>query len=129
MLSSFEVQQLNLILKKFVKQIASGPQLQPLRQGESELETASLLEEKSHPLSRSDGKASSNVFSLEKLISVAENLTKSHFAIVQKHQKKMSSDFSNQAYKASELTFNFVRCLVLDNIVENPLLLSAFLTN
>lgn len=41
----------------------------------------------------------------------------------------MSSDFSNQAYKASELTFNFVRCLVLDNIVENPLLLSAFLTN
>lgn len=85
MLSSFEVQQLNLILKKFVKQIASGPQLQPLRQGESELETASLLEEKSHPLSRSDGKASSNVFSLEKLISVAENLTKSHFAIVQKH--------------------------------------------
>jgi len=37
----------------------------------------------------------------------------------------MSASF----YKPSELTFNFIRSLILDNIVENPLLLSAFLTN
>jgi hypothetical protein len=50
---------------------------------------------------------------------------------VVKHQKKMSSELAMSAsfYKPSELTFNFIRSLVLDNIVENPLLLTAFLTN
>jgi hypothetical protein len=71
------------------------------------------------------------LFSLEKLISVAENLTKSHFAVVATHQKKMSSELAvgGAFYKPTELTYNFIRSLVLDNIVENPILLSAFLTN
>jgi hypothetical protein len=33
------------------------------------------------------------------------------------------------ADKPTELTFNFVRSLILDNIVENPILMNAFLTN
>jgi hypothetical protein len=33
------------------------------------------------------------------------------------------------AYKPVDLTFNFIRSLFLDKIVENPVLLDAFLTN
>ena len=90
------------------------------------------MNEKSHPLSRSDSKASCHLYSLEKLITVVDNLTKSHISIVQKHAKKINSELafsSANAFKHTELTFNFVRSLVLDNIVENPLLLHAFLTN
>ena len=72
------------------------------------------------------------MYSLEKLISVVDNLTKSHISIVQKHAKQFNAELAYGAansFKTSELTFNFVRSLVLDNIVENPLLLNAFLTN
>jgi len=92
-----------------------------------------LLKEKSHPLSRSDGQASSHLFSLDKLLSVADNLTRSHIAIVNKHHKRVNrfgtDMMQTDADKPTELTFNFVRSLILDNIVENPILMNAFLTN
>lgn len=41
---------------------------------------------------------------------------------------KFDLEFTN-ANKPAELTFNFVRSLILDNIVENPILMNAILTN
>lgn len=90
-----------------------------------------MQKEKSHPLSRQDGQASCHLFSLDKLMSVAENLTRSHIAIVNKHSKLVNRYGSEQmnADKPAELTFNFVRSLLLDNIIENPVLKNAILTN
>ena len=33
------------------------------------------------------------------------------------------------AYKAIDLNFNFIRSLILDNVLEHPILLKAFLEN
>ena len=85
-------------------------------------------DEKSHPLSRTDGRSSSHLFSLEKLISVAENLTKAHVHIINKHSKFQDGN-NAAACKPTDLTYNFIRSLILDNIVENPILMNAFLTN
>jgi hypothetical protein len=74
----------------------------------------------SHPLSRSDGKPSGHLFSLEKLITVADNLTRMQVG------RRMDDQMNTQA---SDLTFNFVRSLLLDKVVENPILLDAILSN
>ena len=66
-ISQFEVGQLNLILKKFVKQLASGPQMK----ASESLESFTM--------------------SFDKLINVTNNLTKPHAQLSESKAKKFNN--------------------------------------
>jgi hypothetical protein len=56
---------------------------------------------------------------LEKLLNISQNLVKAHLSSIQKERYKVQAD----------LTFNFIRSLFLDNVLENSIITSAILTN
>ena len=122
--SDFEAAQLNLILKKFVKQLVSR--------------------------SANSQKGEIEDFTFDKLLNVATNLTKTHASVMQKHARRLNqapeaamyafynngssvplTDTSNSGiqYKPVDINFNFIRSLILDRVLENPVLHAAFLEN
>ena len=112
--SEFEAGQLNLILKKFVKQIVTRAS-----QSNGTLET----------------------FSFEKLLNVTTNLTRTHTSVMQKHARRLNEtsesstvypfynvgikntpqdEAAGVAYKPIDVNYNFIRSLFLDKVLENP---------
>ena len=90
------------------------------------------------------GSDSSETFtmSFDKLINVTTNLTKPH--VQQSESKaKFFNNYEEEStplnqkyieekgilYKPIDLNYNFIRCLILDNVLEHPILYQAFLGN
>jgi hypothetical protein len=84
-LSSFEITQLQAILRKFIKQSVTSKQPN----------------------------------NLEKLLNISQNLVKAHMSSMKNDKTRMTGD----------LAFHFVRSLFLDNVLENPQITQAILSN
>ena len=80
--------------------------------------------------------------SFDKLINVTTNLTKPHVQLSERQARKFnnydeeSAHFNQKSkkedgvlYKPIDLNYNFIRCLILDNVLEHPILYQAFLEN
>lgn len=85
--------------------------------------------------------------SFDKLLNVTNNLTKPHVSMSAKQARRFNHQedgthplmMANQqpaaageaglAYKPVDLNYNFIRSLILDNVLEHPILLQAFLEN
>lgn len=84
--------------------------------------------------------------SFDKLINVTNNLTKPHISMAAKQARRFNhqddgthallggqhtgaAGEAGLAYKPVDLNYNFIRSLILDNVLEHPTLLQAFLEN
>ena len=56
---------------------------------------------------------------LEKLLHIAQNLVKAHLVTITKEKYKVHCD----------LAFHFIRCLFLDNVLDNQIILNAIFSN
>jgi hypothetical protein len=70
------------------------------------------------------GPSLSQNLSLAKLLNISQNLTKSHSAKILSQNKRFAATST-----AIDLNYNFIRSLLLDNVVENTHLTGAILRN